>query len=172
MRMIDTQRQAEICQEARFVLWALRCAVAAERGEAGAEAELSLGFDLADVPETAGAFRDFAAVLGRLEWPLTVWHHPRCGCVSTEEMFILRALADTAERQRSGEPGQGQWWRLLLRVDAIAAVDAGAREWLRALARAGVVFPSQSELVECLRPIEGLSEPASVFAAQRSLLRH
>lgn len=170
--MIDTQRQAEICQEARFVLWALRCAVAARRGEEGAEAELILGFNLADVPETAPAFRDFAAVLCGLDWPLTVWHHPRCCCVSTEEMFILRALADTAERQRAGDPGQGHWWRLLLQVEAVAPVEGRARAWLRVLERAGVVFPSQAELVECLRPIEGLSEPASALPMQRSALLH
>lgn len=170
--MVETSRQAEICQEARFVLWALRCAVAAERGEAGAEAELQLGFELADVPETAASFRDFAAVLCNLDWPLTVWHHPRCCCVSTEEMFILRALADTAERQRRGEMGQGLWWHLLLQVDAIAAVDGGARAWLGALERAGVVFPSQAELVECLRPIEGLAEPSSARHVQRSALLH
>jgi hypothetical protein len=169
--MIETSRQAEICQEARFVLWALRCAVAAARGEEGAEAELRLGFDLADVPETTAAFREFATVLGGLDWPPTVWHHPRCGCVSTEEMFILRALADTAERQRSGETGQGHWWRLLLQVEAIQAVDAGARAWLASLHRAGVVFPSQAELVECLRPIEALAEP-SLLHGQRSALLH
>lgn len=170
--MIETSRQAEICQEARFVLWALRCAVAAGRGEEGAEAELRLGFDLADVPETAESFREFAAVLCNLHWPLTVWHHPRCGCVSTEEMFILRALADTAERQRHGDPGYGHWWRLLLQVEAIPAVDAGARAWLGSLERAGVVFPSQAELVECLRPIEGLAEPSSARHVLRSALLH
>jgi hypothetical protein len=170
--MIDTQRQAEICQEARFVLWALRCAVAAQRGEEGAEAELRLGFDLADVHETAPAFRDFAEVLCSLEWPHTVWHHPRCGCVSTEEMCILRALADAAERERNDDQGPGHWWRLLLQVDAIASVDGRARAWLGALGRAGVVFPSQAELVECLRPIEGLAEPSSASHVQRSALLH
>jgi hypothetical protein len=170
--MIDTSRQAEICQEARFVLWALRCAVAAAAGEAGAEAELTLGFALADVAETAPAFRDFAGALSVVEWPDAVWHHPRCCCVSTEEMFILRALADTAERQRRGEAGHGHWWLLLLNVPAIPAVDAGARAWLRVLERAGVVFPSQAELVECLRPMEGLMEPAPALAASRSALLH
>ncbi len=168
--MIETSRQAEICQEARFVLWALRCAVAAGRGAEEAAAELTLGFELADVAETAAAFRGFAAELCAVQWPLEVWHHPRCCCISTQEMFILQALAQAAERHRQADSAHGHWWRLLLPANHIAAVDAAAREWLGVLERAGVVFPSPAELVECLRPLEGLTEPAPLWVQRPAMI--
>jgi hypothetical protein len=77
-------------------------------------------------------------------------------------MFVLQALADTAARQRRGEEDRSPWWRLLLPVEAIAAVEAAAGAWLAALYGAGVVFPTPAELVECLQPMEGIAEPAPV----------
>lgn len=157
---MESTRQVEICQEARFVLWALRCAMAIGRGEAAAEAELALGFELADVPETRATFAEFAARLAAFDWPETVWHHQRCGCVSSEEMSVLQALAETAMRQRRGEAGATHWWRLLIPVASIPSIDAAARDWLSVLNRAGVVFPSPAELLECLQPLENLAGPA------------
>ncbi|MEJ0100199.1 MAG: hypothetical protein WDO12_10875 [Pseudomonadota bacterium] len=160
---MDTSRQAEICQEARFVLWALRCLVAGARGDEDAQEELAQGFELADVPETAGAFGRLADALCAVQWPLPVWHHPRCSCVSAEEMCVLRALAETAERQRHTDPRPAQWWLLLLSADGVRIVDAAARSWLAVLERAGVVFPSPAELLECLQPLEVVAEPAPLM---------
>jgi hypothetical protein len=157
---MEISRQTEICQEARFVLWALRCAVAGARGDQEAQAELARGFELADVPETADAFRRLALALTSFQWPLPVWHHPRCSCVSTEEMCVLRALSEVAERQKQSDPRPVLWWRLLLPAEGIAAVDAAARGWLLVLERAGVVFPRPAELVECLQPLEAVAQPA------------
>lgn len=157
---METSRQVEICQEARFVLWALRCAIAAVRGDAQAEAELARGFELADVPETSIAFRRLATALGAVQWRAPAWHHPQCGCVSTEEMCVLRALAEAAERERTGDPRPGQWWLLLLPAALVADADAIARGWLAALERAGVVFPAPPELMECLQPLETVAGPA------------
>lgn len=157
---MESARQVEICQEARFVLWALRCAMAIARGDQATRAELELGLELADVPETTAAFREFTGRLCALEWPREVWHHQRCGCVSTEEMCILQALAETALRQRRAVPGSAHWWRLLLPGASIPAIDAAARAWLAALHRAGVVFPAPLELLECLQPLERLAGPA------------
>jgi hypothetical protein len=148
---MEISRQTEICQEARFVLWALRCAVAGARGDQEAQA---------DVPETADAFRRLALALTSFQWPLPVWHHPRCSCVSTEEMCVLRALSEVAERQKQSDPRPVLWWRLLLPAEGIAAVDAAARGWLLVLERAGVVFPRPAELVECLQPLEAVAQPA------------
>lgn len=157
---MDMARQFEICQEARFVLWAVRCAVARFRGEHDAGVELERGFELADVPETTGAFLAFSRSLCAVDWPPTTWHHPRCCCVSNEEMLVLQALAEAAHRLRTGNVAPPPLWRLLLPAVAIAAIDAAARNWLATLERAGVLFPAPEELLECLRPMEGLAEPA------------
>lgn len=159
---MEGARQFEICQEARFVLWALRCAIARGRGETGADAEISRGFELADVPETTPAFLAFGHLLASVEWHETVWHHPQCRCVSTEEMWVLRALAECTEPLHGATPAAIRWWRLLLPAAAIPAVVAAARSWLAVLERAGVVFPSPAELLECLVPLEGLAGPARV----------
>ena len=87
-------------------------------------------------------------------------NHQRCGCVSNEEMFILQALAETAINQRHAEGGFTHWWRLLVPAEDVAPVDAAARAWLAVLNRAGVVFPSPAELVECLQPLHDMAEPA------------
>lgn len=152
---------SEICQEARFVLWALRCAMAASRGDDTADAELARGFALADVCETAPAFAALTQALCAAEWTPLAWHHPRCGCVSAEEMCVLQALADTAERQRQDGAGRGLWWSLVLPARLEVMVDRAATEWLAALHRAGVVLPTPSELADCLQPLERLASHSS-----------
>lgn len=158
--MRDTARQLEVCQEARFVLWALRCAVARHDDDREAAAEISRGFELADVSETSLAFWEFAEALRSIVWAETVWHDPRCCCVSTEEVFLLQALAETSERLRQSEVQPAQWWRVLIPAKSIAIVDRMARAWLDALDRAGVVFPLRGELVDSLRPLENMMTPA------------
>lgn len=155
----------ETRQEARFVLWALRTANCGLQGEEAAGMELARGFSLAGVEETIAAFQDFARALFAMSWPLTVWHGPRCGCISTEEVFVLNALAEAAARQRDGDEGAAQWWRLLLPAGRIAAVDAAARLWLSQLERSGVAFPGPQQLHHCMRPLEHIAGPAQRLAA-------
>lgn len=162
--MLDAVRQFEICQEARFVLWALRCAIATGRGDTAAPAELARGFELADVPETAASFQQLSGVLGAMNWSPEVWHHPRCSCVSNEEMLILRTLAETAAALRRGDPRPARTWQALVPLRAVGALDLAARAWLAVLQRAGVVFPQPAELMECLEPLESLVEPAPRMA--------
>lgn len=153
-------RELEIRQEARFVLWALRSAMAGARGDEAAGTELARGFTLVGVSGTAGTFTDFTRALFAVDWDISVWHGPRCCCVSTEEVFVLNALAEAAERQRRATAGPAQWWRLVLPPDRIAAVDAAARTWLQELERAGVRFPPPDMLDACLRPVQNIAEPA------------
>lgn len=150
----------ETRQEARFVLWALRTAHCGMQGEPGAGMELLRGFSLAGVAGSMGAFQDFVRALFAMQWPLTVWHGPQCGCVSTEEVFVLNALAEAAARQRDGNAGAAQWWRLLLPARRIGAVDAAARVWLSQLELAGVAFPGPQQLHSCMRPLEYIAGPA------------
>lgn len=158
---MDAGRQFEIRQEARFVLWALRCAVAHERGDAAAHAELLRGFELADVLETAAPFREFVRVLCSVEWTPAAWHHPQCSCVSNEELIVLQALADTWERLRCGDSCPGTWWQVLVPASVAGRLDADARLWLDALRGAGVAFPRSAELIESLRLLENMAQPAA-----------
>jgi len=158
--MMDPSRQFEIRQEARFVLWALRCAVAQERGDVAAAGELQRGFELADVIETSTPFRQLAVALCSVDWPATVWHDPQCCCVSYEELFMLQALADACERQHIGDGSPSAWWRVLVPQTRVATVDVAARCWLRALHAAGVSFPHPRELIESLGQLEQLAAPA------------
>lgn len=157
---MEPMRQFEICQEARFVLWALRCAVARFRGEREADGELERGFELADVPETTASFLAFSQCLCAVEWPAATWHHPRCCGVSTEEMVVLHALSEAAHRMRLGEAAATPLWRLLLPAAAIGMVESAARGWLATLERAGIRFPAPDELLESLGPMERMTEPA------------
>ncbi len=161
--MMDAQRELEIRQEARFVLWALRCAVSRSRGDFEAEAEIAWGFQMADVLDTSVEFWNFADALCSIGWSLAAWHDPRCGCISTEEIVMLQALAETAERQRQQQAEPAVWWRTLVPNSAVPSIDAQARSWLDALDRAGVQFPCQGELVSGLRPLENLMEPAGAL---------
>lgn len=158
MSMQDLQTR----QEARFVLWALRSAVCDARGDEEAANELAMGFALAGVSGTIDSFVTFARALLDMEWPLAVWHGPRCTCVSSEEVLILNSLAETAARLRQQDPCVAQWWRLVLPTDRIAAVDRAARIWLAELERSGVSFPEPGPLHSCLAPLEKLSGPARV----------
>lgn len=158
--MTMTPRQFEICQEARFVLWALRCAVAWSRGEPEARTELQRGFELADVPETTTSFLEFSRRLCAVTWEPTTWHHPRCCCVSPQELLMLQALSGAAHRLRRGDAAAVPLWHMLVPDHAVEAVDASAREWLVALDRAGIRFPAPEELLECLRPLEAITAPA------------
>jgi hypothetical protein len=161
--MMDAQREFEIRQEARFVLWALRCAVSRSRGDFEAEAEIAWGFQMADVLDTSVEFWNFADVLCSIGWSLAAWHDPRCGCISTEEIVMLQALAETAERQRRQQLEPAAWWRTLVPNNTVTSIDAQARCWLNALDRAGVKFPGQGELVTGLRQLENLVEPAGAM---------
>jgi hypothetical protein len=158
--MMDAQRELEIRQEARFVLWALRCAVSRSRGDFDAEAEIAWGFRMADVQGTSEEFWNFAEVLCSIGWSLAAWHDPRCGCISSEEIAMLQALAETAERQRRQQMEPAMWWRTLVPNSTVSSIDSQARSWLDALERAGVRFPCQDELVTGLRQLENLVEPA------------
>lgn len=161
--MMDPRRELEIRQEARFVLWALRCAVSRSRGDYEAEAEIAWGFQMADVLDTSVEFWNFAEVLCSIGWSLAAWHDPRCGCISTEEIVMLQALAETAERQRTEQVEPGMWWRTLVPAGTVPSIDAQARAWLKSLERAGVKFPCQGELVTGLRQLENLMEPAGAM---------
>lgn len=153
-------RRFEIRQEARFVLWALRCAVAHDRGDVCAESELRRGFELADVMETAASFRGFALALCSVQWAPAVWHDPQCGCVSSEELLMLQALADACERQRMGDENPSAWWLVLMPTANVGHLDHVARSWLRALQAAGVSFPQPRELIESLGQLESIAGPA------------
>jgi hypothetical protein len=161
--MMDAQRALAIRQEARFVLWALRCAVSRSRGDDEAEAEIAWGFQMADVQATTTEFWNFADVLCAIGWSPAAWHDPRCGCISTEEIVMLQALAETAERQRRQQVEPAVWWRTLVPDNTVQSIDAQARSWLHALDRAGVKFPCQGELVTGLRQLENLVEPAGAI---------
>ncbi len=161
--MMDSQRELAIRQEARFVLWALRCAVSRSRGDFEAEAEIAWGFHMADVLDTSVEFWNFADALCAIGWSLAAWHDPRCGCISTEEIVLLQALAETAERQRRQQLEPATWWRTLVPNHVVPSIDAQARSWLEALDRAGVKFPCQGELVTGLRQLENLVEPAGAM---------
>jgi hypothetical protein len=147
-------------REARFVLWALRSAIAFDHGDERAQAEIMRGFELADVMETSRAFWEFAATLCALRWEHTVWHDPRCGCMSTEETIVLRALAESASELRGDSGRPLQWWSLLLPADAIQAIHVAASAWVRELDRAGVVLPAAHDLARSIHPLENLVEPA------------
>lgn len=157
---MSTLRDLETRQEARFVLWALRSAICRVRGDEEAGTELARGFALAGVAATTDTFEDFTRALFAMEWPLEVWHGPRCCCISNEEVFILNALAETAARQRLRDDTAAQWWRLVLPAERIGAVDTAARTWLSGLAGAGVEFPAPDHLHNCLAPLQLLAGPA------------
>lgn len=144
---------------ARFVLWALRCAHEDARGDAAADAHLRQGFELTGVAGTLPEFHVFSSRLFVIEWPQTVWHHPTCCCMSTEEVLLLQTLADVAGRQRDGVIAPSPWWRFLVPAAITADLDSSARRWLAALERADVVFPPAAELTQLLQPIEGLTGP-------------
>lgn len=154
-------QELQVRQEARFVLWALRCAMGGERGEEGAAGDLARGFALLGVSDTAGSFQDFVRALFAMDWSLEVWHGQRCCCVSAQEVFVLNALAETAQRQRHADAQPAQWWQLVLPVERIAAIDAAARVWLMELEEAGVVLPGPDLLETCLRPLQNIAAPAT-----------
>jgi hypothetical protein len=158
---MSSLRELEIRQEARFVLWALRSAIAGLCGDADASADLVRGFALAGVSATTHAFGALASELFASEWSVEVWHGPRCCCVSAEEVFVLNALAEAAERQRLAEVAPAHWWRLILPAERVAAVDDAARTWLHELAIEGVVFPGPELLHSCLRPLENIAGPVT-----------
>jgi hypothetical protein len=153
-------RQLEIRQEARFVLWALRCGMARQSGDPVIEAEIHRGFELADVLETRDEFWRFAEALAAVPWSHCAWHDPRCCCASSEELLVLQALAEVAERCRNGHEQVAGWWRMILPANSVERVDGCAREWISALSRAGVEFPAMHELIESLGPLSNLAQPA------------
>ncbi|MEJ0098445.1 MAG: hypothetical protein WDO12_01320 [Pseudomonadota bacterium] len=155
-------REVEIRQEARFVLWALRCAVLRSYGNSDAEAELARGFELARVSETLSQFWSLASALISVDWSPAVWHEPWCCCASNEELIILQAMAESAERLR-GEQAEPAWrWRTIVPATSVGLIDAMARSWIAALDRAGVMFPRSAELVQSLRPLENITQPAGM----------
>jgi len=153
-------RHVEIRQEARFVLWALRCAVARLRGDPAIEQEIERGFEIADVTETVVEFWALAEALYAVAWSHAVWHDPRCCCASSEELLILQALAEVAERLRNGQPEPACRWRVILPDVSVEVVDASARAWIEVLDRAGVVFPPMGELIDSLGPLQNIARPA------------
>lgn len=157
---MSSMRELQTRQEARFVLWALRSALCGARGDESCARELELVFDLAGVADTSASFHALARTLFAVDWPLAAWHGPRCGCMSTEEFFVLNALAEVAARQRQHDANPAAWWRAVLPAQHIAAVDAAARSWLAELECAGVAFPTPEHLHACLRPLESIAGPA------------
>lgn len=158
---MSSLQELQVRQEARFVLWALRCAMGGERGEEGAAGDLARGFALLGVSETSASFQDFVRALAAMDWSMEVWHGQRCCCVSTQEVFVLNALAEAAQRQRLADARPAQWWQLVLPAGRIAAIDAAARLWLVELEEAGVILPGPDLLETCLRPLQNIAEPAS-----------
>lgn len=146
----------EVCRILRLVLWAMRCGMLAERSGALTEEDLSDGFELAGLTAARGELRVFARLLSQVDWSLTAWHDPRCCCVSQEELVTLRALGDTAQRQRAGDGSASHWWGLLLPTLRATDVDLAARCWLVALERTGVRMPAPEDLAESLAPVEHL----------------
>ena len=138
----------EIRIEARFALWALRCCAHNRDMPLRTIAEeVARGFELADASETLDRFWRFAQVLCDVVDSTSAWHHPTCDCVSEEEMQILEALSfaagDAGERPVSGTTA----WLRVVDADYALRIEALARQWLHALKRAGICYPSPGELV-------------------------
>lgn len=152
---MDAAREIEIREEARFVLWALRCCAARSQGE-GFEAELLQGFELADVEETTAAFRRFAHALCQHAAGRVTWHGPRCACLSFGEILILQALATSGESLGEADIAPAPWWSGVVALHAAPVVDRLARHWLGALQRAGIRFPRPAELVVSLSALDNL----------------
>jgi hypothetical protein len=153
-------REVEIRQEARFVLWALRTAVANHHGYREARLEVLNSFRLSGIEATRHRFWRFADALAQVGWAPTVWHDPCCGCASTEEILVLQALAETRARLCNGLRGAGQKWSALVSPEHTALIDLAARGWLMALQACGVEYPRPNELITCLGSLSVLSEPA------------
>jgi hypothetical protein len=145
----------ETCRVLRLLLWSVRGAIAAQRGDDEAAGYLVEGLALMGMSGTALALRDFAASLATVDWPLAAWHSPRCCCMSTQEAMVLRALGNAA-----GRDADVGVWRSLVPPPSAALVDQAARRWLADLAVAGVSMPAPADLEQSLVPVEWLASSA------------
>lgn len=158
-RYPDSLTEVEIRQEARFVLWALRCCALDRMGtNQPAREEIVRGFELADASETTASFWEFARCLCRAATSGLVWHGPACGCVSSGEMHVLHALAQVADHERSAVAAPSHWWRVLVPAVQLEQVDQLARRWLAELCRAGIQYPGATQLVGALTPLHNFLE--------------
>jgi hypothetical protein len=169
---MQATQQMGICRQVRFVLWSLRWAVQHHRGDAGATAQVALGFALHEIQQTTSQFWRFADALCTSGMTLETWHHPDCACASLEELMLLHLLAATANRQARRDPTPCPSWSLLVPPHAVAAVDQEARHWLAALADCGVLFPDGAELIASLGSIESLAGPPMGGHRGRSAVLH
>ncbi len=157
---MDGTPELEIREEARFVLWALRCCVSARMEGESYLYELAQGFEVADVAETRAVFCRFAEALQTHARGTVTWHGPRCGCVSFGELFVLQAMATASERLKESGSEPAPWWNGVVEANATLLVDGLARQWLEALENAGIIFPRPAELVVSLAALEQLVGPA------------
>ncbi len=165
LRHPEELSEVEIRQEARFVLWALRCcALDHQRANPDVHGDIARGFELADALETLPSFRAFALHL-QAAAPGVVWHGPACGCVSSSEMHVLHALAQVADHLRAATAAPADWWRILLPAAQRGQVDGWARHWLAELNRAGIEYPGTTRLIEALTPLQMLAEETPRRAA-------
>jgi hypothetical protein len=156
---MDDYQELLIREEARFVLWALRCAAAAEAGDDDARAELERGFELVDVAETNDAFAAFALALCRGGTGRIEWHEPACACVSAPEMAVLHQLATIAARLHAAEADADRGWEALVPAVLAPRVDRLARGWLLSLREAGICFPEPSQMIASLSALQNFIEP-------------
>lgn len=150
---MSESREVLMRREARYVLWALRCAMRAARGDE--EAADSLG-EQAETFAVTLACEPFIRLVRSLQTAASVdWHDPDCGCVSSGEMALLQALASPPEEA----PVHGGWWPLVIATGSTEGAREAARDWLRCLAAAGLCFPhADALLATVIEPIGNLVE--------------
>lgn len=158
LRNPEELSEVEIRQEARFVLWALRCCALLHNGNnRAAQGEIVRGFEIADALETLGSFREFGVFLQEAAKGV-VWHGPACGCISSGEMHVLHALSQVADHQRDAAVTPSQWWRVLVPAVHLDRIEILARRWLADLGRAGIEYPGVNRLIEALTPLHMLMD--------------
>lgn len=157
LRHAESHSEVEVRQEARFVLWALRCCVLVRDGDnERLSGQIDRGFELADASETVSAFREFGTSLYQAASAAVIWHGPECGCISSGEMHVLHALAQVADHRREQVVEPSQWWRVVVPAARVAQIDQLARQWLAQLHRAGIEYPGTTRLIEALTPLQSL----------------
>jgi hypothetical protein len=144
---MNGHREVLLRQEARFVLWILRCGAAAAAGRDDERNLLERGLAQASASATARACWRLSEALCLLGSDRIDWHHPQCDCVSSGEMAVLHALASVAAQLEPTEQPPEQWWGVIVPMESVLFVDRLARTWLIQLHRAGIGYPTPPQLL-------------------------